>query len=122
MLGNHIAGVVGRGQKHTIQQVLQGHFLPCGEPDRGAVRVQTGEGFGTGGDHVGQVALFDGQNRGHDLGQTGGIENLVRVLLIDRLPGVQVQKQRGLGVPADTETASEPSRANTSRMQRIRFN
>lgn len=49
------------------------------------------------GHNVGQIAVFQCQQTGHDLRQAGRIDALVRVLFIDGTARVEIDEERGLG-------------------------
>ena len=94
MLGNDVAGIVAGDDHHTVQQIFQRHLLADLKPRNARICIQIVKRRGRDGHDVGQIAIFQREQAGHDLGQTGGIDALVRVLLIDGAARVEVDGAR----------------------------
>ena len=97
MLGDDVAGVVAGDDHHAVQQIFQRHLLTDLKPCDARINVQILERGCRNGHNVGQIAVFQCQQTGHDLRQAGRIDALVRVLFIDGTARVEIDEERGLG-------------------------
>ena len=104
--GQDVGGLVGGDHQQAVEQVMDGDLLPGHDVGGGGVVGDVRKGLGGGGDHGvhGQLPPADGlqgQQGGHDLGDAGGVSDLVCVLLVEDLVGFHVHQQGGGGVDGD---------------------
>ncbi len=100
--GQHVGRFTGGGDEEAVEQLLDGELFAGLDVCGGGIRLDALPQGGTGGELLvqGQLAAVHGvqhQQGGHDLGDAGGIDFLVRVLLVEHRVGVQVHQQRRLG-------------------------
>ena len=102
-LGQHVAGLVGGDDQHALEVVFHRHGLAHLDPGGAAVGGQPVQRGGGGGQLLiqRQLPLIHGlqrQQRGHDLGQAGGIQLGVFIFGVERRLRVPVHQKRRLGL------------------------
>ena len=99
-LRQDLGRLVGRGEQQAVQQLLHRQHLPCLDIGGGAPLRDPGRGGGgRDGGIRNKLPLLDGlqhQQRGHHLGDAGGVGFLIGPLLIQDLVVIGVQ-QDGVG-------------------------
>ena len=100
MLGQGHGGIVARGHRHRLEQIVHRHKLPLLQVHLGAPH-----GGRVGGDLNGvgeaQTPLTDGlhdQQQGHDLGDTGGLQLVMGVLRAEDVSRLLFHQDPGGGV------------------------
>ena len=101
-LGQNVAGLIGRNDHHTVQQVSHRHGFTGLDIGGAAIGGESGQcGFTCGYILIQrQLSLFDsikGQQSGHDFGQTGRIQFIVLVMSVYHSTGIVVHQQGSLG-------------------------
>ena len=96
--GQHVGRFTGGGDEEAVEQLLDGELFAGLDVRSGGVRLNPLPQGKTGGELLiqGQLAAVHSvqhQQSGHDLGDAGGIDLLVRVLLVEHRVGVQVHQQ-----------------------------
>ena len=105
VLGDDVAHLVGRGHHGRIQQILQGHYLTQTHPDGGSaldlVEVEVRHGrHRVVEPHGARLNGLHGQQHGHDLGQAGGVYQILLVFGVEGGGRVAVNghEHRAVGV------------------------
>ena len=96
--GQHVGRLTGGGNEQAVEQLLDGELFAGLDVRSGGVRLDPLPQGRAGGELLiqGQLAAVHSvqhQQSGHDLGDAGGIDLLVRVLLVEHRVGVQVHQQ-----------------------------
>ena len=98
VLRDGVGRLVAGGDHQAVEQVVERQLLADLKPGGAAVAVKTGERALVDRDDIGEVAVFQRQQAGHDLGQTGRIDALVDIFLIDRAASVHIDQNGRLGI------------------------
>ena len=96
--GDGIGRLVAGFHHHAVQQILQPQLLADLQIRRAAPGDEIRIRLVRDRHHVREVPVLQRQQTRHDLRQACGVDLLVRVLLKDRPPGIQVDQQRCLRV------------------------
>ena len=97
IFGDHVAGFVGGFQHQAVEHILQPHLFPGQQTGCAAGFVEVLQVFLPDGQNIVQIAVFQSQQTGHDLGQAGGIIFSVGVQLIQHRVGIQLNEDGGPG-------------------------
>ena len=121
--GQGVGGLIGGGYHQAVEQVVDGDLLSGLEVGGGGVLRHAHKGLLRHGDQSvhGQLAPADGlqgQQAGHDLCDAGGIPDIVGVLLVEDLAGVQVHQQGGFGLDGDLRYAGISDGGRTGDQER----
>ena len=107
VLCHDVAGLVCRRDHHAVEHLLERERFALKQAGRAAVFAQPLEGRGRDGEVVLHVAVLDREHTGHDFRQTGRIDLVVDVKLIEDRARAQLEQQTGAAVEREIRLIAE---------------
>ena len=95
---NHVAGLIGRGNHDTVQQLPQRKLFSGLQSGRAAADDKILQRRLSDGQDIIQIPALQRDHACHDLSEAGGIHQLVYVLPDQKRAGVEIDQSSGLGL------------------------